>query len=125
MESSPSTERRRFSRIGFDADAIIIQGEQRQSVQVLDISIKGVLAGVEAPEQINTAPATLLIVLENASLIEMQITLVRRHEQYLGFRCDSIDIDSAAHLRRLMELNLNIPNAAERVLEELVEGNHG
>lgn len=119
MESA-SPERRRFSRIDFDAQATIDQGGQRYPVQLLDISIKGVLVSCERQEQIDSRPASLQIALADGSEIAMEIALIHQHEHYLGFRCTSIDLESAGHLRRLVELNLNIPDAAERVLEELL-----
>jgi hypothetical protein len=120
MEFTETQNRRRFSRINFDGEATIRQHNQSYPVQLLDISIKGVLIKVNDPEAITPQPAVLRISLSDCTCIEMQIALAHRNENYLGFRCDSIEFESAAHLRRLIELNLNIPDAAERVLDELV-----
>ena len=120
MTQSPATERRRFSRVGFAADATIEQHGCRHPVQLLDISVKGALVHVEAHEKIDEQPATLAIALADGPAITMQMTLIHRQGGSLGFQCDSIDLDSAAHLRRLIELNLNSPDAAERVLEEML-----
>lgn len=120
MEFSASPERRRFSRIDFDAQATITQAGHSYPAQLLDISIKGVLIKCEGQDRIDGRPASLRIELADGSEINMDIVLIHHHEHYLGFRCTSIDIESAGHLRRLIELNLNIPDAAERVLEELL-----
>lgn len=122
MEFSDAGERRRFSRIEFDGQATLTQDECRYPAKVLDISIKGVLVRVEQPGNISSRPAVLQIELADGTCIEMHILLIHRHEQDLGFQCESIDFESAAHLRRLIELNLNTPDATERVLEEMLTG---
>lgn len=120
MTTTETGERRRFSRIGFDGLATLTQGESSYPAQVLDISIKGVLIRVNQPDEVSHSPASLYIELADGLCIGMDIRLVHRHDEYLGFHCESIDVESAAHLRRMMELNLNMPDAADRVLDEML-----
>ncbi len=120
MEAA-QTERRRFSRVNFDGEAQLIQGGHAHPVHILDLSVKGVLAKADSTLRPDTQAATLAIALANGTAIEMTVELIHSDAQTLGFRCISIDVDSAAHLRRLIELNLNSPDAAERVLEELLQ----
>ena len=44
---------------------------------------------------------------------------VHHNNGYTGLRCDSIDLDSVTHLRRLIELQLGDPALLERDLAEL------
>jgi hypothetical protein len=125
MEPPEDTERRRYSRIAFDMEATLTQARQIYPLQLLDISLKGVLAKVEQAKAIDGGPASLCISLADKSQIRMAVVLVRRDEQYLGFRSTRIEVESAARLRRLLELNLNISNAAERVIDELVATSFG
>lgn len=116
-----SIERRQYSRIIFEADATITQGNKSFDAQLLDISLNGLL--VKTPEQYRVRcdmPCTAKIILSDAVHISMQVTLVHSGNDALGFHCTSIDMDSITHLRRLIEANLEDPHASERVLSELL-----
>ncbi len=115
------SERRRFSRVRFDTAATLAQEGSAYHAHLLDISLNGVL--VETPDNYEfraDKPVDLSIILSDEAEIQMQVALVHSSSDYLGFRCESIDVDSIAHLRRLIELNLDDPAASERVLSELV-----
>ncbi len=114
-------DRRRFTRIRFDTAATLNQGETVFHTHVLDISLNGVL--LETPEEYKIRadlPANISIFLSESAEIQMQVSLAHSSSQYLGFHCESIDMESVGHLRRLIELNMDDPCAPERVLEELV-----
>ncbi len=114
-------ERRRYTRINFDCDAAIIQGDNRYQVHLVDVSLNGVL--IETPEDyaIRAAePVDVEICLSGEITITMHSHLVHSSPEVLGFTCDSIDMDSMTHLRRLIELNMENPEASERVLDELL-----
>ncbi|MFT5082144.1 MAG: hypothetical protein ACI9Y1_000166 [Lentisphaeria bacterium] len=116
--------RRRFTRVGFDTQADISQGEATFTMRVIDISLNGVLA--ETPEEyaLNAEqPVTICIALTEDDTIIMQARLAHSSSKLLGFQSESIDMTSIAHLRRLIELNLGDPGASERLLEELL-ANH-
>ena len=117
----PSSERRQFTRVGFAAQAELIQEGNLVHAELMDISLNGLL--VRTPEQYEfrtDIPCCVQIHLSDDTLIQMQVALVHSGSQCLGFHCTSIDMDSIIHLRRLIEINLNDPSAAERVLAELV-----
>lgn len=121
-DGSPS-ERRRFTRVNFDTTASILQGGQRIPVHLIDVSLKGIL--IDTPEEYTLKadlPAQFEILLADETVIDMKVHLVHSSNKMLGFQCESIDIDSISHLRRLIELNMDIPNASERILEELISG---
>lgn len=123
MEQQIITEdRRRFSRVEFDAEVRLTQEGKQYSAQLHDISLNGVL--ISSPEDYHLRtdmPCTLHVVLADHAVITMQVTLVHSSSRFLGFHCTSIDMDSVIHLRRLIEINLGEPGASERVLTELLK----
>jgi hypothetical protein len=115
-------ERRRFSRIQFDTAATLVQNEKVFHTNVLDISLNGLL--LETPENYEIRAdqsADVSILLGDDAEIQMAVKLVHSGSNMLGFRCESIDMESIAHLRRLVELNLDDPSASDRVLSELIQ----
>lgn len=118
---TPTDERRRFTRVKFDTAATIAQGESAYHTHVLDISVNGVL--LKTPDDYSLRadlPLYISIFLSDDIEIQMQVTLAHSSNSFLGFHCESIGMDSVGHLRRLIELNIDDPNASERVLEEMV-----
>ena len=125
MSESPpgETEKRRFQRIPFDAQATLTSSSGQWTSRLLDISLKGAL--VERPEdwqgQVDT-PCSLVIRLgDEAASIDMEGVLAHTDAHRLGVKWDHIDVDSLSHLRRLLELNLGDARALDRELGNLVE----
>lgn len=115
------SERRQFTRVGFAAEAELIQEGNLVHAELIDISLNGLLVRTPTEYDFRTdIPCCVQIRLSDDTLIQMQVALVHSGSQCLGFHCTSIDMDSIIHLRRLIEINLNDPSAAERVLAELV-----
>ena len=120
--SDTLNNRRRFQRIAFDASTELLQGPQRWDVELLDLSLKGLL--INEPANWNGDPAHPF--LANISLasdiqVQMEVELARSHTGQLGFACRHIDLDSISHLRRLVELNLGEESLLERELAALGE----
>lgn len=114
-------DRRRYTRIDFGSTAKMIQGANAIEVHLIDISLNGVLIETPADYELNTAePVDICITLTGDCAIQMKTRIAHSSSQVLGFHCESIDMDSMTHLRRLIELNIEAPNASERVLEELI-----
>jgi hypothetical protein len=114
-------ERRRFSRIDFDARVEITQGEKNWQAQLLDISLKGLLLAKLGHYQLQSAtPLLVKIILSDQTSIMMYAQVVHQTLEQLHLACVTIDIDSISHLRRLIELNIGDANAAERELSELL-----
>lgn len=121
-QNNSHEERRRFSRIEFDADVRLLQDGNQYSAQLHDISLNGVLIATPSEYHIRTdMPCTLLVILSDDVVITMQVALVHSSSTFLGLHCTSIDMDSIVHLRRLIEINLGEPGAPERVLTELLK----
>lgn len=118
-----SHERRRFQRIPFDADIELLQGLQRWTVKLHDLSLKGLLINrpIDWEMQAETA---IHACLQLAPDVEVRMTVALAHENdgMLGFYCREIDLDSITHLRRLIELNLGSRDLLERELSALVHG---
>jgi hypothetical protein len=121
--SDTTNERRRFQRFAFDAPTEIVQGERHWTVELHDVSLKGLL--IKRPQQWNGDPNHPFIaniqLAEDAS-VQMEMVLTRTHDELLGFVCRHIDLDSISHLRRLVELNLGDETLLERELAALGDG---
>ncbi|HSN91339.1 MAG TPA: PilZ domain-containing protein [Anaeromyxobacteraceae bacterium] len=128
-------ERRRFSRITFHRPACLEVGGVETACEILDLSLKG--ANVEVPSSFAGRPGdpcALVIHLapqgtpDDASpgpvapgpFIRMEGTLIHREPGRAGVRCDGIDLDGIAHLRRFVELNLGDEALLHRELGALV-----
>ncbi|MFP2770957.1 PilZ domain-containing protein [Oceanisphaera sp. KMM 10153] len=102
-------ERRVFSRIGFNSQAWLTDaGGHQYRARVRDLSLHGALAEVpdDWPGQDGDEFELQLSLDGHGQLIVMH-GYQRHHEQgCIGLECRQLDIDSAAHLRRLVELNL-------------------
>ncbi|HCW96370.1 PilZ domain-containing protein [Pseudomonas sp. S5(2021)] len=115
-----NSERRRFQRIGFEAEALLSQGEREWTVRVHDLSLKGLL--VECPvggAVQKDLPLQASIRLAADVQVEMEVLPAHEHDGLLGLACQHIDLDSMTHLRRLVELNLGDTSLLERELAAL------
>ena len=118
---SEQNERRRFKRINFDAPTELIQGERRWQVELIDISLKGLL--IESPANWDVdaeQPFAAVITLSPDAKVHMQVQLRHIEEAHLGFLCVAIDLPSMEHLRRLVELNLADRTELEREFDQLI-----
>lgn len=120
-EIKGARERRKFSRILFDAHVELAQGDCHWRASLLDISLKGLLIQQELPAPVKRdEPILVKILLSDNASIAMTVTVAHQHHNQTGLTCTTIDIDSVTHLRRLIELNLGDAGAAERELNELM-----
>ncbi|NVK41827.1 MAG: PilZ domain-containing protein [Oceanospirillaceae bacterium] len=117
-------DRRRFTRIPFDAECEMHTTDGRATVlRLADISLHGALAEADKPLPLNVGDvAELQIYLTNDILIRMPVRLVHAEPPGYGFRTGKMDLDSISHLRRLVELNLGDETLLERELDQLVSG---
>jgi len=114
-------ERRRYTRVDFNTRTCLKQDDKSFQAELLDISVNGLLVKTPSSYQLDvTRPIEVMIILSEDAIIEMQVALVHTGSEMLGLRCEKIDLDSIAHLRRLVELNIGDEDAAERVLAELL-----
>lgn len=120
-DTQPTSEHRHHQRIAFETPVrIVINGEELGSTTI-DISLKGAL--IKRPDNWSADigdSGLLQIDLNNGeTVIKMEVTVAHCENLKVGFHCDHIDIDSIAHLRRLMELNLGDAELLDRELSHL------
>ncbi|ROM76779.1 PilZ domain-containing protein [Pseudomonas brassicacearum] len=116
------SERRRFVRIEFHAKTELTQGPFTWPVKLLDLSLKGLL--IEKPQPwLGNAEKNFMadIHLSNEVKVKMEVRLTHDDHGHLGFVCEHIDLDSIAHLRRLVELNLADHDELEREFAALIQ----
>lgn len=120
-----SDERRQFHRVPFVTIASVHNSELNAPVELLDLSLKGALFRVLGSSELAAGTELKLhIILSNDIYIEMLGCIVRQDSDFDGFECTSIDLDSARHLIRLVELNLGDPDLMERDLSALNASHH-
>ena len=120
--TAANEQRRRFSRVIFDAAAQLALPGGEISCTVRDLSLKGALISVDAaavPPIGSTATLTLALA-GAAAAICMHGEVTHIEGATLGIRCRSIDLDSVSHLRRLVELNVGDEAVLQRELSALV-----
>ncbi|MFA5679203.1 MAG: PilZ domain-containing protein [Pseudomonas sp.] len=117
-----SDDRRRFSRIPFDAPVRLHQDHWQAQTLLLDISLRGLL--LQQPETWNAAdssqPVQVIIELSGLEQIHMEAQPVFSREGLLGLACRHLDLNSSSHLNRLIMLNLG-EEALERELAALYD----
>ena len=116
-----ASERRHFWRSVFQSPVRFSVGATPVPARLLDVSLKGALLEVPQPW---TGPAgakgMLQFDLAEGVTIGMQTSVAYSRGQHVGLHCDSIDLDSITHLRRLVALNAGEDGILERDLANLV-----
>jgi len=120
--------KRRFQRIPFDAQITLsLESSPEKPITGIlqDISLKGALIAVsESFKAIEVGKRGELVVRPDQGDIELKLTvdvayaLDERHAY--GLNVISFDIESAAHLRRLVEVNLGNEESLQRELSNLI-----
>jgi len=108
MSNIKNIDRRRFSRIPFEASVSITSPHGSWTGKLIDISLKGLLATI--PHQWTGKSGDDVFIEihppEAFFSIRMEATIAHTDTERVGLRCNHIDLDSASHLHRLIELNL-------------------
>ncbi|WIO74778.1 PilZ domain-containing protein [Porticoccaceae bacterium LTM1] len=119
-----SAERRRFQRIPFVTIVTLYHDKEHVPVELVDLSLKGALFRVLGETLLSVGDsANLHVVLSSDVIIEMQGVIAHEEGDFKGMQCTELDIESAGHLRRLIELNLGDAEQLERELKTLVMQN--
>ena len=116
-------EKRQFTRVGFDASARLICDEQDWATHLLDISLKGAL--IRQPRgaanlRLNDSVELNLLLSDEETELFMRGHIAHLEAGHIGIECEHLDVDSASHLRRLIELNTGSEALLERELEALI-----
>jgi len=116
------TEHRKFHRIFFDCLVEFEAEDLKLTCELYDISVQGALIGAcSGATPITGTACKLTISLDEQG--EIQIIMIgsvaHKIENRIGIHCESIDIDSMSHLRKLVEYNLGDSELVERELDAL------
>jgi hypothetical protein len=114
-------DRRQFWRAHFRSPIQLVLHGLVTEADLQDISLKGAL--VEVPEGWAGKlgdHCQLRLCLAADATINMSTTITHIDGRRVGFRCDTIDVDSVSHLRRLVELNAGDATLLDRELAALL-----
>lgn len=118
---------RRFYRMICDTAAELAQNEQTWATQLMDLSLQGAMVAIPEGWQGQEGENYHLrfSLADSDIVIEMDMQLRKIiGTKGLGLECHHIDIDSATHLKRMIELNVGDDTELHRELEYILE-NHG
>lgn len=122
MTDEQAHERRKFTRIPFEASVTLSNPTGTWRGKLLDISLNGLL--ISKPQNWASAKDPKLLVeihpADEVFTIRMESTVAHTESQQVGLQCNFIDIDSASHLRRLVELNIGDEQVLYRELSALL-----
>ena len=115
-------EKRKFSRILFDAPVIVMLENRKWESSLIDISLNGML--IEKPDDwvhdlYEDFYDVQVLLEEGSETIRMHAHVAHQESSRIGFQCDYINLDSIARLKRLVELNMQDSSNLERELENL------
>ena len=113
---------RHFTRVPFDCEARLFSSLHSWPTHLIDISLKGALISKPDDWQGQRGDKFRLeIFLAGKDIeIKMEVHVSHVEDDCVGFGCEHLDIDSASHLHRLMELNLGDEDLLEREIHEMV-----
>ncbi|WP_038173948.1 MULTISPECIES: PilZ domain-containing protein [Vibrio] len=114
-------ERRRFSRIVYQAKAVLTQDSTEVNALICDLSLHGVLATSEQFGLLDTDKQVNVTFSLPDSDITLQLVanVVGLHNNVIRLSIDHIDIESIGHLKRLVELNVGDDDLLHRDIEHL------
>ena len=114
-------DRRRFHRVGFQAEAWLQVGERTIPVEILDISLTGTLLKIDSAAELEEGFAVSLNVELGPDVeFDMSGSLVSHGDGNFALHRDLSLAGDDFHLRRLLELNLGDAKLMERDIETLV-----
>lgn len=110
--------KRRFSRISFNVKCTLVVADQQYDVELIDLALKGALVTSASPLSvtIKTPCALTLELIGLDTPLHFSADVAHTHENSIGLKFTSTDIDSMIHLRSIVESNSGTP---EKISEEL------
>lgn len=121
MGSETGDDQRRFTRIAFAAGARVTAGAGSHEVGLQDISLNGALLQPPAGWSARLGEEVeLVLTLADGVTIRMQCRVAHLEPDRVGLACHHLDVDSATHLRRLIELNLGDESRLHRELGAMI-----
>lgn len=115
-------ERRQFWRAVFRSPVRVVTHDGQHYAELLDISLKGALLETGSDWGSRRGQECQLnLGLALGTDITMWARVAHAEGRHVGLRCESIDLDSMTHLRRLVELNSGDPAILDRELASLMQ----
>ena len=116
-------DRRQFWRAAFHSTIELVDRSGTTPADLIDISLKGALVNVPAqwPGALGDGCHLKLKLAEGVAIV-MRATVAHVENRRVGLFCESMDIDSITHLRRLVELNAGDARLLDRELAALISG---
>lgn len=114
-------DRRQFWRATFRSPVHLVDKRGTVPAELVDISLKGALIKVppDWPGRVEDT-CQLQLKLNEGSRIVMHARVAHVGGRRVGLYCETIDLDSITHLRRLVELNSGDPSLLDRELATLI-----
>jgi len=117
------TEHRHTHRVDFDTLVQFEASDCLYTCELVDISVQGALiAACSGATPGAGTPCKITINLDENEECKIIMTghIARKIENRVGIHCDSIDVDSMTHLRRLVEYNLGDVELVNRDFNMLI-----
>ncbi len=115
-------EKRKHTRTNFQILALMYHNSIEYSGQVINLSMRGALIESDETMEIphnSILDVTLLIIGASSTLkINFKGLLIRNDENLLGFKIESIDLDSFIHLKNIIAYN---SGDYDKIMEEFTE----
>ncbi|MDH5612131.1 MAG: PilZ domain-containing protein [Gammaproteobacteria bacterium] len=125
---SQTLSERHFSRIPFDAETHIINPDDNQSwpCTLFDISLNGALTSLPIYWPAKRGDSYRLEIQlgdvnKNDLRLSMNVKVAHMEVDHAGFEIVDMDVDTASHLHRLIELNTGDETILKRELAELIK----
>ena len=124
-------QRRKFSRVQFHEGAMLDLAGHGLACEVRDLSLKGALLSCPTVGNVFCSAkrgeaCRLHLTLSGEAAVAMSGEIAHVEvidgRVHIGIRCREIDLDSIAHLRRLVELNLGDADLLDREMAALTRG---
>ena len=114
-------ERRKFSRVVYQANITLQQDDKQWKGSLVDLSLHGLLINLADNKEIkeNSELSVRFTLNESDIDISAKCKLINRTDNTLRLCISHIDIDSISHLKRLIELNVGSSDMLLRQLSEL------
>lgn len=124
-----STDKRRFQRIAFEKPVQLNSADDPDECYLgtlKDISLKGALVQLEYDDHaIKVGDLLMLSVGPFQGDFDIKLTVdvayIREDKMALGLNITSLEVESASHLRRLIEVNLGDEKLVQRELSNLIQ----
>ena len=109
-------ERRNFQRVSFAARTEIICAGKKYHCELTNISLRGalVLADRTLPLEEGSRCKLAIHLLDSEIILRFETDIIHRRDNRCGFKFISEDLETAIHLKRLLELNIGSSTAMEK-----------